>query len=169
MKQFFLILALTVATATAGEHRFRLLGLFQPDRVADLQIVIDQMEGVDLVKVDFELAEATFEIEDDELAKQFEQRLRGESQGTFEALPLSEIPPEKLEEVKIEIVGLDCKGCSYGAYVAIYKIEGVERATANFGDGTVVAWIDPEKTNRAALEDALTQRRVTLKNQAEEK
>jgi len=65
--------------------------------------------------------------------------------------------------VNISIAGLDCTGCSYGAYLAVYKIDGVENATASFKEGAVTAWIDPNKTNRAALEEALTKRGVTVK------
>ena len=61
------------------------------------------------------------------------------------------------------IAGLDCKGCSYAAYLAVYKIEGVENATASFKEELVTAWIDPSKTDRATLEEALAKRDVTLK------
>ena len=66
--------------------------------------------------------------------------------------------------VEIPVVGLDCKACCLAAYEAIYKLEGVERATASFKDGLVTAWIDSEKTDRTKLEAALKQRNVTLKD-----
>ena len=46
---------------------------------------------------------------------------------------------------------------------AIYKIDGVEQATASFKAGLVTALINPEKTNRAALEEALKMKQVELK------
>ena len=41
------------------------------------------------------------------------------------------------------------------AYEAVANIDGVEQATASFKDGRVTALIDPTKTDRAKLEDAL--------------
>jgi hypothetical protein len=38
-----------------------------------------------------------------------------------------------------------------------------EQATASFHDGLAIAWIDPEKTNREALEMALKSRGVQLR------
>ena len=166
------------AFAEDSDHQCRLLGLFQPDRADDLRMVIEKIPDIALVKVDFKTAIATLRFDAKkvfpnaktpaQLIEQISQKLRGESQGVIEALPLSTIPPEKLKEVKISIVGLDCKGCSYAAYIAVYKIEGVEYATANFHDGLVFARIDPEKTNRAALEEALTKKRVALKDKAKD-
>ena len=46
---------------------------------------------------------------------------------------------------------------------AIYKIEGVEYATASFKEGRVTALIDPGKTERAVLEAALKKKGVELK------
>ena len=48
------------------------------------------------------------------------------------------------------------------AYEAVYKLDGVERATASFREGRVTALIDPSKTDRKALEDALKKRGVSL-------
>ena len=70
--------------------------------------------------------------------------------------------PEKLTLVEIPVVGLDCKACCLGAYEAIYRLEGVEQATASFKDGLVTAWIDASKTDRAQLETALKQRGVEV-------
>ena len=161
------------AEETASSHTFRVLGLFQPDRVDDLRETVASMPDFELADVEFESGEATFRFDavalfgrnktPDQIAENFSQRLRQISNGTFEALPVSAFPQEKQVEVKIPIAGLDCKGCSYGAYLAVHKLDGVERATASFRDGFVIAWIDPDKTNRAALEEALTNRRVTLR------
>jgi hypothetical protein len=56
----------------------------------------------------------------------------------------------------------DCLGCRLGAYEAVYRIEGVEQATASFKAGLMTAWIDARKTTRAALESALQARRIPL-------
>jgi len=58
--------------------------------------------------------------------------------------------------------GLDCKGCCLAAYEAGAGIDGVMQATASFKEGLVTALIDPTKTNRAKLEDALRAKGVQL-------
>ena len=57
---------------------------------------------------------------------------------------------------------LDCKGCRYGAYIAIAKMDGVERAIVKADSRTLIAWIDSSKTNKEALEAALKKARVEL-------
>lgn len=175
MNRLVLALALLltgVAASQAGEHRFLLLGLFQPDRVEDLRQVIAAWEGVTLVQVDYDKAEARFKFEEsvvfpnarkpDQVATQFNDRLRQLTRGTFEALPPSTFPEDQLQRIEIPIAGLDCKGCSFAAYLAVYRLEGVHRATASFHEGKVVAWIDPAKASRAALEAALTKKEVRI-------
>jgi len=154
-------------------HECRVFGLFQADCVEHLREVTKKLSGVTLVKADHRTGTATFRMDAEKLfpdAKSPEQvieklgsRLNGESRGVFETYLLSALPRKKQKEVNISIAGLDCKGCSYGAYLAVYKIDGVENATASFKEGAVTAWIDPNKTNRAALEEALTKRGVTVK------
>ncbi|MGK0187351.1 MAG: copper chaperone CopZ [Verrucomicrobiales bacterium] len=159
--------------AEETDHECRVLGLFQADCVEDLREVMKKLSGVTLVKADHKTGTATFRMDAEKVfpdAKSPEQiieklrsRLSGESRGVFETHPLSALPRKKQKEVNISIAGLDCKGCSYGAYLAVYKIDGVENATASFKKGAVTAWIDPNKTNRPALEEALTKRGVTVK------
>lgn len=74
----------------------------------------------------------------------------------------TEKPREKLQFVEIRVVGLDCLACGLGAYEAVQNVEGVETATASFKTGLVTAWIDPEKTDRSKLEEALKQRGVEI-------
>ena len=88
--------------------------------------------------------------------------LRSVSSSTFGIAPLCTAPKDKLTRIEIPVVGLDCKACCLAAYEAIYKIDGVEQATASFKDGQVTALIDPQKTNRAALELALKSKNVEL-------
>jgi hypothetical protein len=66
--------------------------------------------------------------------------------------------------VEIPVVGLDCKACCLAAYEAIYRLDGVEQATASFQVGLVTAWIDPAQTNQALLEEALRKKEVALKS-----
>ena len=95
------------------------------------------------------------------ITKRLDDLLRAASSSTFTLRPPAAIPREKMQTVEIHVGILDCKGCRYGAYVAIAKIEGVESATVT-GAGLLTAWIDPAKTNRAALEAALKKARVEL-------
>ncbi|MFN0019525.1 MAG: heavy metal-associated domain-containing protein [Pirellulaceae bacterium] len=152
--------------------RHRITGLFSPERERDLREAVKQLSDVKLLRIDFKNAEATFEYDADkllnrpkpeEIPQRFNDLLRPASNHTFGIEPLSTTPKNKLTLVEIPVVGLDCKACCLAAYESVYKIEGVEQATASFKEGLVTALIDQEKTNRAALETALKSRGVTLK------
>lgn len=151
--------------------KHRVTGLFSPDRQNDLREVLKKLPDMKLVSIDYRNSEATFLYDADkmfnrpkpeQISERFDNLLRSVSNSTFGIRPLCATPKDKLEFIEIPIVGLDCKGCCLGAYEAIYRLEGVEQATASFRDGLVTAWIDPKKTNRAALEDALKKRNVQL-------
>ncbi len=152
--------------------RHQITGLFSPDREADLCEVFTKLPEFQLVSVDFKNAEASFRYDPakvfpnakpEQMVERFDGLLRQASRHTFGVKPLRTIPDDKLTLVEIGVVGLDCKGCSLGAYDAIYRMPGVERATASFKEGRVTALIDPEKTDRVELEMALKQRGVELK------
>lgn len=152
--------------------KHRVTGLFSPDRQNDLLEVLKKLPDVKLVSIDYRNSEATFEYDSDKLfnrpkpeqiPERFDNLLRSVSNSTFGIRPLCTTPKDKLEFIEIAVVGLDCKGCCLAAYEAIYKIDGVEHATASFRDGLVTALINPDKTNRAALEEGLKMRRVELK------
>ena len=163
------------AVASADEPvraTHQVFGLFAPDRVADLKVAAEELPGVKVIEVNFELAEATFEYDQkavfgaakpDQLVKLFDSRLRTVSQSTFGIKPGRSLPADKLERVEIAVAGLDCKACSFAAYEIVAKLDGVERATASFREGRVTAMIDPAKTDRAKLEDALKKRNVVVK------
>lgn len=162
------------APAAPRDIKHRVTGLFLAERADDLQKVVASLPAtapVKITSIDYDRAEVVFNYDPDQLfgkidpakyAERFDQILRGASRSTFGILPLCEIPDDKLEKVEIPIVGLDCKGCAYAAYRGVYEIAGVERAQASFKLGKVTAWIDPAKTNRAALEESLKQRGVDL-------
>lgn len=162
----------STARAADAEYSYRVLGLFQQDREVDLRRALDDLPGVSLVNVNYLEGSATFRFDagalfpgakgPDQILSQFDQKLRQSTRGTFSVTTPSGIDREKLTEVEIRVAGLDCKGCSYGAYLAVYQIEGVENAIASFHDGHVIAWIDAEKTNRETLEAALEKKRVSL-------
>ena len=152
--------------------RCRVTGLFQPDRTDDLREALKQWPEVTLMSVDFGTAEAAFTFDaakafpgakPAQLIEQFNSRLRGLTNGTLGVRAICDTPREKLQFVEIPIFGLDCKGCSFAAYEAIYRLNGVEQAMASFKDGKVTAWIDPGKTDREKLEAALKARHVPLK------
>ncbi len=151
--------------------KYRVTGLFSPDREPDLKQMMEELPEVTLVSVDFKTSEATFRFvsanafpgaKPEQIVERFDNRLRTISRSTFGIMPLCTIPRDKLKFVEIPVQGLDCKGCGLAAYEAVYKLEGVEQATASFKDGLVTAWIDPKKTEQAKLEDALKKRNVTL-------
>ena len=154
------------------EFKYRVTGLFSPDRAEDLRMLVDDLPWpVEVVDVDFDRAEAVFrfdpdqlfgKIDPDKILERFHQVIQHPSRHTFGVTPLGETPSDKLAKVEISIVGLDCKGCSFAAYDSVYRIPGVDRATASFRVGLLTAWIDPEQTNRAALEEALAKRGIEV-------
>ncbi|QDU27293.1 Heavy-metal-associated domain protein [Anatilimnocola aggregata] len=154
----------------------RVTGLFAPDREADLRELMMLIPDVALVSVDYLQAEAVFEYEPnkafdkakpDKIPERIDNAIRTNSRGTFGAKPLSGLAKDKLQNVDISVVGLDCKGCALAAYESVAKVDGVERATASFKTGLVTARFDPAKTDRAALEAALVKARVELKKPLE--
>lgn len=154
--------------------KHRVTGLFSPEREKDLRDVVSKLPDVKLVSVDFKYAEATFEYDPDkllnkpkpeEIPQRLNDMLRPLSNHTFGIESLFTTPKEKLQKIEIPVIGLDCKACCLAAYEIIYKIDGVEQATASFKDGLVTALIVPDKTNRRALEEALKNRGVTLKEE----
>ena len=179
LAQFTLSLALSaVATAddkpTAEPIKHQITGLFSADREADLRETFKQLPEFKLVSIDFKNAEASFEYDlakvfpnakPEQVIERFDNLLRQASRHTFGVKPLRSLPKDKLTLIEIPVVGLDCKGCSLGAYDAIYRLPGVETATASFKEGRVTALINPEKIDRIELETALKQRGVQLKTE----
>jgi copper chaperone CopZ len=161
------------ALAEVQTVKHRVTGLFSREREDDLREAVKKMSDVSLVSIDFDIAEVTFSYDPEKLfqkgtkekdrLERFDALLKQASSHTFGAKPLCTTPREKLTRIEIGVVGPDCKGCSLAAYEHVAKIDGVEQATASFKDGLVTALIDPAKTNKAALEDALKKRQVKLK------
>lgn len=158
--------------AKPEQVKHQVTGLFMKDREQDLRDVVDKIPHLKLVSVDFASAEAVFEYDakqafpgakPDQIVARLDNLLRNHSSSTFGAKPLCGIPADKLQVVEIAVVGLDCKACTLAAYESVYKLDGVERATASFRDGKVTAFIDAAKTNRETLEGALKKRGVQLK------
>ena len=55
------------------------------------------------------------------------------------------------------------KACSLAVYEIIYRLKGVEQATAYFKAGKATALIDPDQITPGDIEKELKQRGVTLK------
>jgi hypothetical protein len=148
-------------------------GLFIPERGDDFRRLIDQFPEVRLLDLDYETATATIayagesnifrDANPEQIIERLNNRMRHSPDQTLGVVPLSSIPREKLQRVELGIIGLDCKACSLGVYNILTRIDGVEQATASFRDGIAIAWIDPEKTDREALEMALKSRGVQLR------
>ena len=150
----------------------RVSGLFMPERVDDLHRLMNEFPEARLLKIDFETAQATIgysgnsdlfrNAKPEQIVERLNDRVRQLSGNTFSLKAPGELPNESLQLVEIPIVGLDCKACSLAVHDILARIDGVEHATASFRDGLARAWIDPARTSQAKLEEALTQRRVTL-------
>jgi len=150
--------------------KLQVTGLFMPDRVEDFRKSMNEFPETKLLTVDFKTATADIAYAEDselfrnakpeQIVERLNNRIRQLSGYTLGLKSLSTIPREKLKHIEISIIGLDCKACSLAAYEIIIKIEGVEQATASFRDSSATAWIDPSKTNRAAIEETLKKRGV---------
>jgi copper chaperone CopZ len=169
-----LLVMVSVAGADDASPRpikHQVTGLFMKEREQDLREAVAKMPKIKLVNIDFANAEATFEYDPaqafpgakaDQVIERLDNLLKSASNHTFGIKPLRTTPLDKLQSVEIAVVGLDCKACCLAAYESVYKLDGVERATASFREGRITALIDPEKTNRSKLEDALKKRGVQL-------
>lgn len=167
-----LLLGLMVGNAAGPEtFRYQVTGLFSPDREQDLREVVAEIPQVKVQAIDFKNAEATFVFDPavafpgakpDQVRERLDNQVRTISRSTFGLRPVRTTPLEKLRLVEIRVAGLDCKACSLAAYEAIYKLDGVERATASFREGRVTAHIDPARTDRGKLEEALQKRGVEV-------
>lgn len=162
-----------LAAPEAQTFKYRVTGLFDRDRENDLRDAVKKMTDVSIVSIDFDMAEVSFSYDplklfekgtkEKDRLERFDNLLKQASTHTFGVKPLCTTPREKLTRIEIPVEGPDCKGCCLAAYEYVAKLDGVEQATASFKNGLVTALIDPEKTNRAALEDALKKRQVRLK------
>ena len=157
--------------AKAERFTYRVVGLFAPDRETVLREVIEEMPDLTLVGIAFDDAEMTVEFvpakafpgnKPEQLAASLDSKVRAATHHTIGVKPRRTVPRDKLRRVEIFVAGLDCKACCLAAYEAVAGIDGVEQATASFKDGLVTALIDPAKTDKAKLEDALRKREIRV-------
>jgi hypothetical protein len=150
---------------------YRVIGLFHQDREAALKSAVEELRDFKLIGIDFKEAEITLEFaparlwpgeKPERIPELVNERIRAATGHTFGVKPRRAITRDKLIELSIPAAGCDCKACCLAAYEAVAQIEGVYRATASFKDGVVTALIDPTKTDRTALEDALRKKGVDL-------
>jgi len=149
----------------------RINGLFEPSREADLRAALEKLPAVALVSLDFEHGEGVFnydpavafkDTKPENVVERFAEHLRNASHQTFSVAPRVTTPREKLSRVEVTVVPIDCKACGLALHEIVSKINGVAQALVSRKDGRIIALIDPEKTNRAALEEVLKKREVKL-------
>ena len=173
MKPLAFLLLLSVAAAAAEQTvQYSVRGLFQPDRKVVLMNAAKALENCRLVGVDYDTARATFTYNDEtqgfkkakaeQILQQIDNQIRKLTNHTFMLLQPGAPPDTGLQCIDFTIEGLDCLGCSFGAYSAVAALEGVERATANFHDNRLTAFIDPSKTNREALAEVLKKKEIKV-------
>ena len=153
------------------DAKFRVLGFFDEEQVDFFKSTIAELEGIELVDVNYEKAEATLRLSDErfiqkgDLAKQVagvNTVLRPAARSVFIVMEPDLIPLTERSKITLPIAGLDCRGCSYGAYLCVNELEGVSRATADFGEGHVIVHYDPDKITPLDMEAALAKKSVTM-------
>ena len=172
------LFCLALTSLHAEEMTVRILGFSHSERVADFHKAVGTLPELKLVNVDGDKAIATLsfdlpvllgkpkprpeELTPEKILERLDTLIGKASLRTFSVLKATGITEDKLTKVELQVGVLDCKGCRYGAYIAIAKIEGVERASVNSDSRTLTAWIDATKTNKEAIEAALKKARVEL-------
>jgi hypothetical protein len=186
MRTYFFPTALlfaALASATADDKQpakaepkveritYRVTGLFSPDREKDLRAGFEELPDFKLIAVKFDEAEITIEFapsklwpkeKPERITELVNDRVRAATNYTFGVKPRREIPRDKLQQVVIPAAGCNCPACNLAAYEAVANLEGVYQATSSFKNGQITALIDPNKTDRAKLEDALRKKGVDL-------
>lgn len=152
--------------------RYRIVGMFSPEREADLREAAKKMAEVALAEVDYAHGEGSFTYDSSKILKgakpeqvqaHVENLLKNASNHTFALRALSTIPREKQSRLEIAVGVLDCKACGYGLYLAVMNAPGVEQAQVDVKKGLIAVWIDPEKTDRSKLVDMLKKREVRIR------
>ncbi len=173
MKPLAFLLLLSVAAAGAEQSvQYSVRGLFQPDRKVVLSNAARALENCRLVEVDYDTARATFTYDDEtqgfkkakpeQILQQIDTQIRKLTNHTITLLQPGTLPEAGLKRIDFTIEGLDCLGCSYGAYIAVAALEGVDRATASFRDGRLTTFIDPAKTSREAIAEVLKKKEIKV-------
>jgi len=150
----------------------RVTGLFSHERAAALREAVKKIPDLTLESIDFDRGQAKFSydpavffkgVKEKDQVERFNNLLRQASSHTLGIRAIGDVAWDTLTLVEVPVAGLDCQACELAAYESISRIEGVERATASFKEGRVTARVDPAKTSREALIEALKKRGVTIK------
>ena len=161
------------AKAAEGPQKVvhRVVGLFAPEREAALRKAVEKVEGVQLVSVDFDYAEATFAYDvartfqgatPQQCTEKLNEWVRNASNQTLGVKSARTTPREKLDRFEIVVGLLDCDACCLGVHDILAEQDGVEQAVVNPKDGRIKVLVDPAKTDKSKLEAALRQREVTV-------
>jgi copper chaperone CopZ len=164
-------------SAAERTETYRVVGFSHPEREEDFRLALAAVPGVVLVGLDLAAAEVTLRFDPEQLAggarpgqevdpekilEELDKRLGQASVRTFSLTARSTVPEEELATEAIPVGLLDCKGCRYGVYLAVAKLEGVVHASVRSETGLLTVRFDPRKTGRPALEEALKKARVEL-------
>lgn len=181
LKPALALLLLVLIPCCSKEHAatVRIIGLSDASRAGDFREVIAKVPGLKLISLDGDKATATLEYDAPVLLNNAQpaagdlapgkilsliDRLVGEAcTHTFSVTAPTGIAENKLTRLDLKVGLNDCKGCRYAAYIAIAKLDGVERAGVDSNNRVLTAWIDPAKTSKETLETALTKARVKLR------
>jgi copper chaperone CopZ len=155
------------------QQTYHLTGLFDRDRERDLRTALAEIPGVALVRFDLEHGEATFSYDSaaafpntkpDKIAERFDQLLRQASGHMFTLKPASTTATEKLKQIELPVVFVDCRACCLAIHEMLMKQDGVEQAIVSLKDHRTIVTIDPQKTSAETLEAFLKKREVTLRH-----
>lgn len=157
---------------------FRIFGMFAPEREAELKETAEKLMNVKLVSVDYAKAEATFEFDPakafpgakpEQVEERLGNQLRDASHSTFQFKKKLEMPRESLQKIEIAVVGLDCKACSFAAYQAVMRLEGVEQCEVVFRQEKLTALVDGSKIDKAKIETRLKEMGLKIREPGAEK
>lgn len=173
LQLLFLFALVGIVNAEEIERTYHLQGLFDRDRIPEFRDALTNLPPVKVKSIDYASAEVTLQItvleilnkkrfKEEQLLKNLSQRIRSASKGNFDIQPRKQLSIQEAEHIRIPLIGHDCRGCSFGAYRAVYKEPGVIRATCALREGHVKVWIDPKITNRKKLEAAMTKKKIKL-------
>ncbi len=161
------------------QFKHQVTGLCSHAREKDLREAFARLPNIKLLAIDFDRAEVSVEYDPkqvfpdahkpEDIVEQFNNRLGDVSFRTFGIKPLCSIARDKLTLVEIGVAGLDCRACELAAYELIYRLPGVEQATADFKTGKMTALVDPAKIDRTRIEAVLKEREVQLVPKSDKK
>ena len=175
----FLLLCLMALLANCSKEpvvTVRILGLSDASRVNDFNEVIKKLPSLKIVSFDSDHATALVRYEPTIMDQRLGLRsasstpstviplidglISAASGHTFTVTAPTEIADKNLKKLTFKVNLNDCKGCRYAAYIAVAKLEGLDRATVDSANHSLVAWIDPTKTSKKTVGDALTEARI---------